>query len=1133
MIMRVRHSRRPFAGRLVAASIAVLSVVLGLASPGAARPDPGRDEPAAGGGPRTAGVTDLATADADRWIVQLDEPSVANRASLAAQAAGGELTSLDLTTAANAGYRAHLEAGQDTFGQELEQVAPGAAVERAYQAVVNGLAVSMSSEEAAAVRELPGVRAVTPDMPFQLDMYATPAQIGAPALWAELGGQEHAGEGVKVAVIDSGIFVRHDANGTYTGNPCFDDIGYTAPRGYPVGDTRFTNDKVIAARAYFRPDDPPAPGEGTPIQGTSAASPHGTHVAGTVACNAGTHADIQGVDVTLSGVAPRAFLMNYRVFYPSTVDDDFQNGNAYTVELVQAIEDAVADGADVINGSWGSSYQNTLAWPDPMVQASEAAVDAGVVMVLAQGNSGPDHATGNSPANSPDVIAVGAVTKNSTIVPGVIDVTNPPDPALANMPVGPAQFGPQVTTTVGPAPFIPAQVASGGSSLGCAPFPAGSLAGAIAVIERGVCEFSTKVFNAQQAGAIAAIVYNSAANGDNIQAMGPGVQAPLVTIPSWFMRRSQGLAMVAAYATVPPGTAQARFTYAPQTAANIGDVMAAFSSRGPTQDKTLKPDVVAPGVDVISSGYAVGDYPTPFTGFGSSSGTSMATPHVAGAAALLLDANPRWGPTQVKSALMTTATEDVFIDTARSVPAGVLDRGAGRIDLAAAAHPGLVFNLASLSGGETSAGEAVSFTVRGRNVSGAAATWTVTAEADDGLIISPSVSSATVAASGGITLDVSVSSAPTAAPGEYEGALILTNAATGQRLHLPVWLGVRPAPTTDVLLVDDDGSSVEGGGFADYSSVYAAALDAAGVTYDYLDVWNEGFPAAIDLYAYRAVVMFTGDNDSFDTSGLTLANQDALAEWLDSGGRLWLSGQNQAETTDSNTTESPNQGRSRIYHGYAGLRYEDGDVYGDAAAPTPTATGEGFLAGTELDLGPNGDGIDNQDSVEAASAFGDNDTFQAPETMTPLFVPIGGDAPDGSAIAFARGSEPSLEEERVIFRYRTISMGFGLEGVNGADAQAALAASSLDWLLSELAVDVHATTGGAGRLTATFTATPTSGADVTQYRWDFGDGSPAVTTTEPTVTHTYAARRNYNVRVEATDVFGHRSISHLRVRVGG
>ena len=608
------HSRQIFA-RWIAAAGVLAAVSVAVPSAAGARPAPpdpdGTPEPAAAT-PTESGEIDLADVAADRWIVQLAAPSVAE-----ADATAG---ALDVATPANVAYRNQLKARQSSFRQQLKKAAPSAQVERSYQVVLNGMAVDMSAKEAAAVRALPGVRAVTPDIPFQLDMFATPAQIGAPAVWDQLGGQAKAGRGVKVAIIDSGIYVTRNASGAFAGNPCFNDTGYKMPKGFPKGDTRFTNNKVIVARAYFRPDDPPTAGDETPIQGPLG-SPHGTHVAGTVACNAGTVANIQSVDVELSGVAPAAYLMNYRVFYPSQSPEDFQNGNAYVAELVQAIDDAVADGADVISNSWGSSYQNTLAWPDPMVQAAESAVKAGVTMVFAQGNSGPAEATGNSPANSPDVIAVGATTKDVTIVPGQIDVTAPaPVPAnLTAMTVGPAQFGPQLTANLGPAPYVPAQVASGGSSLGCAPFPAGSLAGAIAVIERGTCEFSTKVFNAQNAGAVAALVYNSAANGDNLQSMGPGVDAPRVTIPSWFMRRSQGLAMVA-YHTANPGATMAQFTYAPQVTPNIGDVMAAFSSRGPTQDKTLKPDVVAPGVDIISSGYAVGDFPTPFTGFGSSFG---------------------------------------------------------------------------------------------------------------------------------------------------------------------------------------------------------------------------------------------------------------------------------------------------------------------------------------------------------------------------------------------------------------------------------------------------------------------------------------------------------------------------------
>lgn len=256
----------------------------------------------------------------------------------------------------------------------------------------------------------------------------------------------------------------------------------------------------------------------------------------------------------------------------------------------------------------------------------------------------------------------------------------------------------------------------------------------------------------------------------------------------------------------------------------------------------------------------------------------MATPHVAGAVTLLIDAHPNWRPAHIKSALMTTATEDVFLDTAQAVPAGVLERGSGRIDLAAAVDPGLVFTFASLSGGEAAAGETVPFTIRGRNVSGAAVTWYVTTAGDDGLTVTPSTSTLTVGARGGVTFDMAVGSVADAEPGDYEGSVILTNQATGRRLHLPVWLGVRPAPTTDVLLVDDDGSAF---GFTDYAGVYTAALDAAGVGYDYIDVGAEFFPAALDLYHYRAVVMLTGDNDSFNTSGLFPGDQDALAEWLD------------------------------------------------------------------------------------------------------------------------------------------------------------------------------------------------------------------------------------------------------------
>ena len=227
-----------------------------------------------------------------------------------------------------------------------------------------------------------------------------------------------------------------------------------------------------------------------------------------------------------------------------------------------------------------------------------------------------------------------------------------------------------------------------------------------------------------------------------------------------------------------------------------------------------------------------------------------------------------------------------------------------------------------------------------------------------------------------------------------------------------------------------------------------------------------------------------------------------------------------AETTDSNTDSSRRAWAGRASTtGTSGLRYVTGSIYG-GAAPTPTADGLGIMDGIQLDLGANGDGIDNQDVDRGrVSRCPNNDTFQATDTMTPLFDPIGDVEPAGSAISFSRGSEPSLEEERVMFRYRSISMGFGLEGrERRRPSNGTWPGGSLDWLLDEIDVDVAVAFVGQNRREAT----AHRDGDVQRRRRHrpvpvglrrrLADRHQS----GPSVTHRFHARHLYDVRVEVT-----------------
>ncbi len=1118
------------------------------------------------GGPVIGPPGPIQTADrtptrsvSDRWIVRLNDPPLAQARGISPGFATMTLGTtangkLQLASPAAQQYRAALEQQQTSVFTQIQRALPGAQLQRRYQIVFNGLSVALPGVAASAaiarLRAMPGVAAVYPEQRYQLSMYASIPQIGADKLWESrlIGGQKNAGKGIKIAIIDSGIKID---------NPFFNPAGFSYPPGYPKGDTAHTTPKVIVARAYFRPDLPPLSGEESPEPGPEASS-HGTHVAGTAAGVANTSATIGGLTEVISGVAPRAYLMNYKVFYEN--DSPF-SGQSFTTESLAALEDAVADDADVISNSWGGRPDVDPRF-DPIVIAAEAAVDAGVTVIFSAGNDGPSPSTAGSPGFSDKLITVGATTSAKTIASGYVDVTAPdgvPD-TLKQVRYGTAAFGPPIKDNLfGPAPYLPV-VALGVPSLACDSLPAGSLSGQVALIERGICPFSLKVFNAQQAGASAAMIYNSEAGGEALIQMAAGEHADEISIPAISLPRSVGLGLIDWYSKA-GGAARVQIDPRARVIDQAPDVLAAFSSRGPTFQHSLKPDIVAPGVNILSSGFADGEGNQKHLGFGIVSGTSMATPHVSGAAALLKQIHPSWSPADIKSALMSTAITDIWLDLDHTQPASVLDRGAGRIQVDRAASPGLLFDRPALSFGTISAPPGqpahATLTVSARNSSGQRQTYTLTTQRSGGADfgIGVSVPSITIAAGAVARFDVSIDLPAGAAPGDYQGQVDLQGpGGDATRLHLPLWARLAPAERSPskVLLIDNDGSSsLE---LPDYSGYYGNALGELAVSFTYLDVdalagQSQTLPDISELQKYEIVIWFTGDYDlpsgaASVPTPLTEADQNVLIAYLQSGGNLIATGQNLAQAADINRNppDDPRYGRSDLYHVYLGARFVQDDVFTHTATLERSATGtaaQGWLPSMVVDLSaPAGEdaslsdktGAGNQVSIDETTVI-DTDPRTPDRYTTPILRATSTNSQVAGIIALNRSAEPTLEQPATAIPYRSTYLAFGLEGVRndtGATTRQQLLQNLLYWHVDRPTVQVSGpvTVSGPTQL-ATFSATAETNTPATfvRYRWDFGDGSPILETDHATVVHQYAKAGTYQARVEATDSWGHRAIA--------
>ncbi|QGG96408.1 S8 family peptidase [Actinomarinicola tropica] len=555
--------------------------------------------------------------------------------------------------------------------QDDAQAAAGvadAAVGQTYTYALNGFEAQLSEDQVVALERQPQVARVVPNTLRQLTTDNSTDFLGLEGRRGVYA-SGYTGEDVVVGVIDSGIWPEHPSfadDGSYAPLPGFEDlacdVGATEhnPQDAPFDcnqkllgayDMRITYKQAIGPEVYDSARD---------YDG------HGTHTASTAAGNADVRAEIFGLRRgTVTGVAPRARVVAYSACGEL---------GCVTSDLVAAIEQAVIDGVDVINYSIGGGASLT----DPADMAFLAAADANVWVATSAGNDGPGPETMGGPATVPWVTSVGASTQDRTFGAllwfGTFNLT----------------FGASVTPgTPGRLALVDAEDL--GNAL-CDPAVGfqGQVTGAIVLCARGAVARVAKSQAVADAGGAGMILYNE----DDAQA--------LVTdnhfVPSVHVDNSTGL-QIKAYIDR-WGRWSRAMIFQSVRLPDQGSVMADFSSRGsnPIAPDIIKPDVTAPGVNILA-----GNTPTPTIGapgqlFQSISGTSMSSPHVAGLFALLRQAHPDWTAAMAKSALMTTARQDV-VEEDGATPADPFDMGAGHVDpsgrpTAAGSpfNPGLVYD---------------------------------------------------------------------------------------------------------------------------------------------------------------------------------------------------------------------------------------------------------------------------------------------------------------------------------------------------------------------------------------------------------------------------------------------------------
>lgn len=560
-----------------------------------------------------------------------------------------------------------------------------------YKHTFNGFAAKLTSKQKAQLESHPDVVAVFEDSLETVNTSNTPAFLGLTGP----GGQHtlnNKGEGVIIGVLDTGIVPEHPSfadDGSFSDPSTLGWTGSCDAGEEAEADTFNCNNKLIGARYYkdsFESTYEIQTALGEFISPRDADG-HGSHTASTAGGNEGVSALLSGADAgVVSGIAPRARVAMYKVCWNSDYEtpEGVKERGCFGSDSMAAIDQAVADGVDVINYSIGGSRTNITT---AAAAAKLRATQAGVFVAVSAGNDGPEAETIGTPAPWITTVAASTYDGTSKIIGKELEV-NSGDAAGTSFVAVPAGFAPAAEGLSGDV-VATESVEACDASDGTNPIVGQeSLAGNVALIARGSCSFTEKFINAQEAGATAAIVYTYV----NTSPFAMGGTDPAVAIPGSMVSFDDGQALLA---SVNNGTTNVTFsdTNAAADAVEVGNLMAGFSSRGPNQSSydVIKPDITAPGVKILAATTNTPMFGTAGESFAYLQGTSMSSPHIAGMAALFKESNPEWSPAQIKSALMTSARQNLTKEDG-TTPADPFDFGAGHASPVDAMDPGLLFD---------------------------------------------------------------------------------------------------------------------------------------------------------------------------------------------------------------------------------------------------------------------------------------------------------------------------------------------------------------------------------------------------------------------------------------------------------